>query len=101
VLTAEHLTDVPSNHVKTCFRAQIAACPKAHGRTIFGSDRGDRLAGTRGFDVISSGAGDDQIDLRSGGRDRVRCGGGEDLVRLRPGDGDDRVGASCERIRRS
>ncbi len=101
VLTAERGVDVPSNHVETCSQTPLAKCPKAHGRTIFGSDRGDELRGTRGFDEISSGAGDDAIDLRKGGKDRADCGKGDDVVRIKTGDGDDPIADDCERVRRT
>ena len=100
VLTAERGDDVRSNHVQTCFRAKFRKCPKAHGKRIVGSDRADRLKGTRGFDRISSGGGNDRINLRKGGKDRVRCGRGHDVVLLKRGDRDDRVRASCEEVRR-
>jgi hypothetical protein len=101
VLYADHQPDVRSNQVETCSRAKLAACPKAHGRTIYGSDRADDLKGTRGFDEIAAGGGDDALDLRKGGRDRANCGAGDDVVRLRRGDGDDRIRGNCERVRRS
>ena len=101
VLTAEHGVDVRSNHVETCSKTPLAKCPKAHGRTIFGSDRGDDLRGTRGFDEISSGAGDDVIDLHKGGKDRADCGRGDDVVTVKAGDRDDRIAGDCERVRRS
>ena len=101
VLTAERGVDVPSNHVETCSKTPLAKCPRAHGRTIFGSARGDDLSGTRGFDDISSRGGDDAIDLRSGGKDHADCGRGEDVVTVRRGDGDDRIASDCERVRRA
>jgi hypothetical protein len=100
VLTAERGVDVRSNHVQTCFKAKLRKCPKAHGRKIVGSDRGDELKGTRGFDRISSGGGNDQVDLRKGGKDRASCGPGNDVVLLRRGDRNDRVRGSCEEVRR-
>lgn len=100
-LTAERGLDIRSNHVETCFRADIDRCPAGHGRTIVGSHRSDSLPGTRGFDVITSAAGDDRIDLRKGGRDRVACGRGNDVVLLDRGDRDDRIADTCERVRRS
>ena len=100
VLTAERGADVRSNHVETCFRAKLRRCPRAHGRKIVGSERGDELKGTRGFDRISSRGGDDEVDLRKGGKDRVSCGPGDDLVLLRRGDRNDRVRGSCEGVRR-
>jgi hypothetical protein len=38
------------------------------------------------------------IDLRRGGRDRVRCGGGRDRVIVERGHRNDDVGSSCERV---
>ena len=99
-LFAARGADIRSNRLEVCVD-QASDCPKAHGRTIVGSKRGDELKGTRGFDDISAGGGGDEIDLRKGGRDRADCGAGKDLVLLKRGDGDDRVGGDCERIRRS
>jgi hypothetical protein len=99
-LTATRGSDTPSNHVTACFDADPTACPSAHGRTIFGSELGDRLPGTAGWDRIDSGRGNDRIDLRLGGRDRVSCGGGTDTVLRKGSDADDRIAANCERIRR-
>jgi hypothetical protein len=101
VITAQRSVDIRSNHVRTCSRANLSRCPKAHGRKIVGSERGDELKGTRGFDKISSRAGDDRIDIRRGGKDAVRCGAGDDVVLIDRGDRDDRVRGSCERIQRS
>ena len=100
-LRATRGLDVDSNHVETCFKQRISRCPRAHGRTIVGSDRADDLPGTRGFDTIKAGGGGDTIDLRKGGRDKVRCGSGNDLVLLDRGDRDDNIAANCERKRRS
>ena len=92
--------DVRSNRLGVCVDA-ASDCPTAHGRKIVGSARADRLPGTRGFDVIRGRSGDDRINLRRGGRDRANCGRGDDVVVLKPGDGNDRIRANCERIRRS
>jgi hypothetical protein len=100
-LRATRSIDVASNQVDVCFKARIAACPRAHGRTIRGSRRSDRLRGTRGFDDIAAAGGADVIDLRAGGRDRADCGRGDDAVLVDRGDSDDRIGADCERVRRS
>jgi hypothetical protein len=97
-LQATHSPDIPSNHVGVCVDADPTACPDAHGKLIFGSRRGDDIAGTRGWDRIKAGRGPDVVDLRSGGRDRVRCGAGHDRVILRRSDHDDRIGSSCERV---
>ena len=100
-LTAERGVDVRSNHVETCRKQPLRKCPRAHGRTIVGSERGDELSGTRGFDLIASRRGDDRLDLRNGGRDRANCGAGDDVVRLDRGDSGDRIRDNCERIQRS
>jgi|GEM_PF-501401 hypothetical protein len=97
-LQAERGLNVRSEPVEVCSRPKAAKCPKAHGRTIYGSDKGDRLRGTRGWDVIASGKGNDRIDIRKGGRDRVNCGPGKDVVVVKRGDRDDRIGRSCERV---
>ena len=97
-LQAKRGLNVPSAPVEVCSRAKRAKCPQAHGRTIYGSDKGDRLRGTRGWDVIVSGKGNDRIDLRKPGRDRVNCGPGKDVVVIKRGDRDNRIGKSCERV---
>jgi hypothetical protein len=100
-LTATHELDVPSNHVKTCVSDQPSDCPRAHGRRIFGSDKRDKIKGTRGWDKIVSGGGNDTIKLRNGGRDRVNCGAGKrDEVRLKRRDDDDRIARNCEVLKR-
>ena len=99
-LTALRGPDIPSNHVKACYRADISLCPEAHGRRIFGSGERDRLRGTAGWDRIDTGPGDDRVDLRAGGRDRVSCGGGIDTVLRERDDADNRIKRNCERLRR-
>ena len=98
LLQASRGQDVRSNPVRTCHRAQLARCPAAHGRTIFGSTGPDRLRSTRGWDRISSLQGGDRIDITAGGRDRVRCGGGDDVVVTKAGARDDAIASSCERV---
>jgi hypothetical protein len=97
-LTAIRGSDIPSNHVKACFDQDLDACPAAHGRTIFGSAKRDRLRGTRGWDRITTGAGNDRVNIRQGGRDRVDCGGGTDTVLVPAGGGDARLKRNCERV---
>jgi hypothetical protein len=100
-LTATRGVDIPSNHVKTCVSDQPKDCPRAHGRRIFGSDKGDKIKGTRGWDKIVSGGGNDTIKLRNGGRDRVNCGAGKrDEVKLKRRDDDDRIARNCEVVKR-
>jgi hypothetical protein len=100
-LTATRGVDIPSNHVKTCVSDEPKDCPRAHGRRIFGSDKGDKIKGTRGWDKIASGGGNDTIKLRNGGRDRVNCGAGKrDEVKLKRRDDDDRIARNCEVVKR-
>jgi hypothetical protein len=99
-LTATRSLDIPSNHVKTCVSDQSSDCPRAHGRRIFGSDKGDKIKGTRGWDKIASGGGNDTIKLRNGGRDRVNCGAGKrDEVKLKRRDDDDKIAPNCEVVK--
>jgi hypothetical protein len=99
-LTATRGTDIPSNHVKTCVSDRPSDCPRAHGRRIFGSDKGDKIKGTRGWDKIATGGGNDVIKLRNGGRDRVNCGAGKrDEVKLKRRDDDDKIARNCEVIK--
>ena len=87
-LTATRDVDIPSNHVTTCARGQS-----------FGSDKGDKIKGTRGWDKISSAGGSDVIKIRSGGRDRVNCGAGKrDKVKVKRGDRDNKIARNCERV---
>jgi len=97
-LVATNRPDVPSNRVRVCVDAQASRCPTAHGKRIVGSPRADRIHATRGWDRIRARGGDDVVDLRAGGRDRVGCGPGRDRVLLEQGDHDDRIAASCERV---
>jgi hypothetical protein len=79
-------------------------CSSPPLRVIFGTERNDRLRGTRGDDVILGKGGNDRIVGRGGndlilggeGDDRIRAGAGDDVVyggggddRLRGGRGDD------------
>ncbi len=97
-LRATRSPDIPSNGVEVCVNPDRSQCPHAHGKLIFGTAHRDRIAGTRGWDRIKSGAGRDVVDLRSGGEDRVSCGGGRDRVIERRRDHDNRIAASCERV---
>jgi hypothetical protein len=93
-------SDIPSNDVEVCVNADRKECPDAHGKRIYGSKHADRIKGTRGWDRIKARGGADVVKLRSGGRDRVNCGGGHDEVVVDRGDHNDRIGSSCERVRR-
>ncbi len=98
-ITAVRSPDVRSNRFSVCV-GPAANCPVAHGRKIVGSDRRDGIPGTAGFDRIRSGRGNDRINLRAGGEDRVSCGSGKDVVLAKRGDRDDRISRSCEKVRR-
>jgi hypothetical protein len=99
-LTATRDLDIGSNHVKTCVSDKPSDCPRAHGRRIFGSNKGDKLRGTRGWDRIASGGGNDKIRLRNAGRDRVNCGAGKrDMIALKRGDDDDKIARNCEVVK--
>jgi hypothetical protein len=97
-LRATRGQDIPSNRVTVCVNQDSSKCPDAHGLRILGSGRADRIRGTRGWDAINAGGRGDVVDLRDGGRDRVRCGRGRDKVILEHGDGNDRIAANCERV---
>jgi hypothetical protein len=51
-----------------------------------GTDRDDRIHGTRRPDWICAGSGRDVIKVRGGGRDVVKCGPGRDVVHADRGD---------------
>lgn len=57
----------------------------------------DTIAPGRGRDLVDAGSGDDRIYARDRWRDTIRCGSGNDVVLA---DSFDRVGPSCEAIRR-
>jgi hypothetical protein len=99
-LRATRSTDgsIPSNRVAVCVNADLAKCPSAHGKIIVGSNRADEVFGTPGWDGISARGGDDVVNIRSGGRDRVRCGIGRDRVITTSGDRNDVIAESCERV---
>ncbi len=64
--------------------------------TVSGTESGEELRGTAGFDLICAEGGDDLVRARDGGRDVVWCGDGRDDAYL--DDEDEAVG--CERARR-
>jgi hypothetical protein len=97
-LQARRGLDIPSDPITVCVDDDAADCPSEHGRRIVGSAAGDALAGTAGWDAISSGGGDDEIDLTADGRDAVHCNGGSDTVRLDAGDSDDTIFGDCEEV---
>jgi Ca2+-binding RTX toxin-like protein len=99
-LQATRGQNIPSNRVKVCVHPDLSRCPQVHGKRIVGTVRADEIRGTPGWDAITAAGGDDQVYLRGGGRDRVNCGGGADTVVVRPGDRNDRIAASCERVLR-
>ena len=65
--------------------------------SIRGTPRADRLHGTPRPDVVCGLAGNDRIDVRSGGTDTVFCGPGRDTVLADP---TDRIAPDCEVVRR-
>jgi hypothetical protein len=89
---------VRSNQLEVCVKANLAACPSAHGRTIVGSGQRDILGGTAGWDAISTRGGDDQIRISSGGVDRVNCGAGDDRVLTGTEGEDDKIKNNCETV---
>ena len=99
-LQARRAQYIPSNRVKVCVNPDLSRCPEVHGKRIIGTVSADEIRGTPGWDLVTAGLGDDQVYLRGGGRDRVNCGGGADTVVLRPGDRNDQIAATCERVLR-
>ena len=97
-LKATSGVDIASNQLTACVAKRAEDCPRAHGRWIVGSERRDRLRGTKGWDKIASGGGPDRIKIANGGRDKVNCGGGDDHVRLKRRDRDDRIASNCEEV---
>jgi hypothetical protein len=89
---------IPSNRVAVCVNSDLSKCPNAHGKLILGSLRPDEIAGTPGWDRIWSRAGDDVVNITSGGVDQVSCGVGNDRVIASSGDTGDVIDDSCERV---
>jgi hypothetical protein len=89
-------TDIPSPLVKVCVQP-LDRCAPARPKRIYGTGLADRVRGTRGRDLVRTGAGDDVINVRGGRVDRVFCGSGRDLVRASRGD---HVARDCEEVRR-
>ncbi len=71
---------IPSQQLRVCVSTKPRRCAGRHGRAIFGSDREDAIAATKGPDRIKARGDDDTIRVRGGDRDTVDCGGGQDLV---------------------
>jgi hypothetical protein len=88
---------VPAAPVSVCVNEDLARCPRAHGKTIYGSRRSERIRGTAGPDRVRAAGGRDRINVRKGFRDRVRCGRGRDTVLA---GARDRVARDCEVVRR-
>jgi hypothetical protein len=98
VLQATHSPDIPSSRVRVCINSNPSSCPTARGKRILGSDHGDQIKGTKGWDSIQARGGADVIDITSGGRDQVGCGGGHDKVIVKRSDHDDQIRSSCEQV---
>jgi len=65
--------------------------------TRSGDRRANVIRGTRAFDVVCAGPGNDLVQVRDGRRDVVICGPGRDRV---DGDRVDEVRPDCERVQR-
>jgi uncharacterized protein DUF4430/hemolysin type calcium-binding protein len=89
--------DISSSLVKVCVNEDLHRCAPRRGLRIFGTEEADRIVGTAGRDVVSSGSGDDVVNVRGARFDKVRCGDGHDLVRA---DRNDRAASDCEEVRR-
>jgi hypothetical protein len=72
-------------------------CPKVRNQ-IFGSRKDDQIKGTGKGDAVSAGAGDDRVNLISGGSDAVNCGDGKDTVVRLKSDHDDEIRSNCEKV---
>jgi hypothetical protein len=89
--------DIPTQPLAVCVDERLSDCPLYRGQTIVGSRLADRLRGTRGRDLVIARNGDDRINVRGGGLDRVRCGLGHDVVIAGPRD---LVTAACNVVMR-
>ncbi len=93
---------VPSNVARVCVSATDGACPEPTdppSRRIYGRDGADQFAATRGWDIIRARGGDDRINLRGGGSDKVNCGRGKDQVTISADDSDDDIAENCEKVK--
>ncbi len=100
-LAATRGADIPSEVLETCIAEVLETCPPARGKTTIGSPQADEIKGTAGADVIRSRGGDDRLDLRKGGPDKVNCGPGADKVRIKRADVEaSKIAGNCERVRK-
>jgi hypothetical protein len=90
--------DIPSQALFTCVAERLRRCPRQHGKTITGSDFGEAIQGTLGFDRINGRGENDRVLARDGFRDKVACGAGDDTAKV---DRRDKVGRSCEHVKRT
>ena len=98
VLQATDSPDIPSSRVQVCVSADPSSCPTARGKRILGSDHGDQINGTQGWDSIQARGGADLVDITSGGHDEIGCGGGSDKVIVKSPDHNDQIRSSCEQV---
>ena len=105
VLGASRGTDIAAAQRVVCVSADGESCGQALGKSIFGSNRTDRIKGTPyddlikplgGGDKVNARGGDDVIKVRGGGVDRINCGGGDDLVVAGK---NDKPMKNCERVK--
>jgi hypothetical protein len=88
--------NVPSAPTSVCVSQRLSKCAGGVAGNIWGSRRGERIAGRRGRDFVRGGGGNDRIAVRRGSIDRVRCGRGRDTVLA---GARDRIARDCERVR--
>lgn len=88
--------DIPTRVERFCIWKRAAReCRRFTSERIVGTRGDDVIKGSSRRDLIIARAGNDRIDVRGGGIDRVRCGPGKDTVLA---DKRDRVGRGCERV---
>jgi hypothetical protein len=92
-LQALHGADIPSNLEIVCVVTSNGACG-APLHKIIGTNRRDRIRGTRVPDLIRSRAGRDHVNTRGGLSDTVNCGRGRDKAIVGPAD----ITRRCERV---
>lgn len=90
-------TEIPSNQLPLCVRANPQDCPPVPGKRIVGTNLRDNLKGGGGPDRIRTRGGKDKVRVKGGSADRVDCGKGKDVVIVDP---TDRI-KNCEKVRRS
>lgn len=97
-LQALHGVDIPSNEaIVTCVPSSHSACgvaSKVERHRIIGTNRADRIRGSKMPDLVRARAGKDHINTRGGLSDVVNCGRGVDKAIIDSTD----IARRCEKV---